>query len=197
MTFQHFQERLFQTGMVLLVFLSGFLFTSAEETTDPDSTDEALTEEDYACATALIEGSEAVLTEYFTFLDEYMKVDVPSSQQLESAMMFYRYVEDTLNNLYLDNASITGSGKSLSFANEELSTCRQKRDEYTLLARTALYKQVLGSSTYKTTFKFVDGLKVMNENLSNLSALFQQTFPGQFKQMDGGLKCYTTQCVSQ
>lgn len=193
MTFQSFQERFFQAGLLLLVFLSGFLFTSAEET---DGTED-LTQEDYACAIALIEGSEVVLTDYFTFLDEYMQVDVPSSQQLESATMYYRYVEDTLNNLYTDNAKIEGADKSFAFADEELAVCRQKRDEYILLARTALYKQVLGSSTYKTTFKFVDGLKVMNENLANLSSLFQETFPGQFMQMDNGLKCYTTQCVSQ
>lgn len=196
MTFHSFQERFFQAGLVLLVFLSGFLFTSAEETDGTEATED-LTQEDYACALALIEGSEAVLTDYFTFLDEYMQVDVPSSQQLESATMYYRYVEDTLNNLYADNAKIEGSDKSFAFANEELATCRQKRDEYILLARTALYKQVLGSSTYKTTFKFVDGLKIMNENLANLSSLFQETFPGQFMQMDNGLKCYTTQCVSQ
>lgn len=193
MTFERFQQRFFQFSLMALLFSSGFFWTSAEESVTEQSLS---TDKDYACAQALIQGSAAVLEEYFTFLDEYFKVNTPSSEQIADAMLFYRYVEDALHNLYADNAQIRSNG-SLAFANQELAICRAKRDEYLMLARTALYAQAMGSATYKTTFQFVDGLKIMNEDMIEMFNLFQTTFPGLFKQMDSGLKCYASQCISR
>ncbi len=196
MTFERFQERLFQIGLLALIFLSGFLWTSAEES-DTEAPAESFTAEDYACAQAVVAGGEELMEAYFVFLDQYFKIDTPSSEQLADTMTFYRFVEDSIYNLYTQNAQLSGSDKTLGFAGQELAVCRQKRDEYLLVAQTALYKQVMGSATYKTTFQFVDGLKIMNENLAALSTVFQETFPGQFIQMDNGLQCYASQCITQ
>lgn len=173
--------------LVLPLFFGG-LAGAADST---DSTDTS-----FECTTTLMNQGSSLLESYSTFLNEYFQADKASSDQLQDAMMFYRYVEDSLYSLYADNAT-PKDGQSLSDVNSELTFCRYVRDQYLAYAKVLLTRQMQGSSVSKTTFKIVDGLKAMNEDLRNFSGTFQRTFPMVFNKMDNGLTCYPRDCVTQ
>ncbi len=184
------------TLFIFILLLSTSLLMSGLVFAEDSGTDTATDAADYACASTMIESGSELLEAYQTFLNEYFQVDTPSSSQLEDAMMFYRYVEDSLQNLYAANSNID-SNQSLDIANQELSFCRFVRDQYSEYAKVLLKRQMNGSAVSKTTFKVVDGLKVMNEDLADLSETFQATFPNVFNKMNAGLVCYPHDCVTQ
>lgn len=187
------QKQFFQVGLLILFFVGGFVGVQADETTATDT--ETVT--DNVCASALAAQSIIILDDYETFLDQYTKVNTPTSEQFENALMYYRYVEDNLRKLYNLNANISGFNKTSAFATQQLSSCRKVRDGIIEYARALLPISLSGSTTSKTTFQFVDGLKVMNEDLKDMSLLFQSTFPGQFTEMSNALPCYAHECLSK
>ncbi len=185
------QKRFFQASLLLLFFVSSVLWVKAAEE------DETGTQEDYVCASTLSEESAVLLSTYQDTMDQYTKVDTPTSEQFENALLYYRYVEDSIRKLYDANATVSGFNKTLAFSSGELSACREMRDSLIQYARVPLSLFLNASSASKTTFKLVDGLKVMNEDLKDMSLLFQSTFPGQFTEMSNALPCYAHQCLSK
>lgn len=187
------QKRFFQVGLLLLCFVGSFVGVRADETASTVDPKDA----DNECAASLLQSSLALLDEYESFLDQYTKVDMPTSEQFENALLFYRYVEDSLRTYYDINANISEYNGTVSFANSELSSCRKVRDGIIEFSRAILTRFLAGSTTSKTTFEFVDGLKAMNEDLKDMSLLFQSTFPGQFTEMSNAFPCYAHECLSK
>lgn len=186
------QKRFFQVSLLLLVFMGSFIGVRADE-----STSAAETVADNLCAQTLANSSAVILTEYESFIDQYTKVDKPTSEQFDNALLFYRYVEDSIRKLYDSSAEISGFNGTTAFANEQLASCRQVRDGIIEFARSYLTTFISGSTASKTTFKVVDGLKAMNSDLKDMSYLFQSTFPGQFTEMSNALSCYAHECLSK
>lgn len=184
-----FESRLFLLASSLLVVFLGLFSSLAAET-------ETTSEEDYLCAQAMVEQGGEIVEAYEEFLNEYFLIDNPSSNQVEEAMDFYRYVEDSLMNLYASSLN-AGRGKALDFVSSEVTYCSTIRDQYIDYARVLLQKQALSSANTKTVFEVVDGLKVMNEDLEEFSEVFMETFPGIFNQMNNALPCYARQCITQ
>ncbi len=189
------QKQFFQVALLLLFFVGSFVGVRADESTSTETATEA--EADNKCAYSLAQGSLALLDEYKSFIDQYTKVDTPTSEQFENALLFYRYVEDTIRKFYNIYAEVSGYNGTVSFANTELSSCRKVRDGIIEYSRNILTQFLAGSTTSKTTFEFVDGLKAMNEDLKDMSLLFQSTFPGQFTEMSNALPCYAHECLSK
>lgn len=190
-----FESILFLLCVAILIVLAGVLFVFADET--EDETTEATSEEDYLCAQTMVDQGYEVVSSYEEFLNEYFLIDNPSSNQVEEAMDYYRYVEDTLMNLYNSSMGVQLSGKALDSASSETTYCSTIRDQYIDYARMLLQKQALSSANTKTVFEVVDGLKVMNEDLEEFSEVFMETFPGIFNQMNSALPCYARQCITQ
>lgn len=184
------QKRFFEASLLLLFFVSSSLWVRADETVTGE-------ESDYACASTLAEASVPLLDTYQEIINEYTKVDAPTSDQFEDALSYYRYVEDTIRKTYDSSAQVTGYNKTMSFSSNELSSCRRMRDSLIEYARVPLTLFLNGATTSKTTFVFVDGLKAMNEDLRDMSLLFQSTFPAQFTEMSNALPCYAHTCLSQ
>ncbi|QQR54754.1 hypothetical protein IPG41_06235 [Candidatus Peregrinibacteria bacterium] len=187
------QKRFIQSSLVVLLLLSSTLWVQADESNSL----ELYGVEDYACAANLAAAAAPILENYENVMDQYMKVDEPTSEQFENAFMLYRYVEDSIQEEYQNNATTLGVNKSLSFSNEELSVCRNMRDQLLEYSRSFISIFISGASASKTTFEFVDGLKSMNADLKDMSLLFQRTFPGQFVEMSNALPCYAHQCLTQ
>ena len=185
------QKRFFQISLLLVFFVSSALWVRADESETSGE------EEDYVCASTLAEASVPLLDTYESVMDQYTKVDAPTSDQFEDALMFYRYVEDTIRSNYDASANVSGFNKTIAFSNQELSSCRRMRDSLIDYARVPLTLFLQGSTVSKTTFKFVDGLKATNEELRDMSLMFQSTFPGQFTEMSNALPCYAHTCLTQ
>ncbi len=190
------QKRFFQVSLLLLFFVGSFVGVRADDESTTASADvEAVV--DNLCASNLAADSGLILESYEAFLDEYTKVDNPTSEQFENALLFYRYVEDSIRKLYDTHADVSGYTETASFANDQLSSCRKVRDGIIEYARNLLPIFLSGSTTSKTTFEFVDGLKSMNDDLKDMSMLFQSTFPGQFTEMSNAFTCYAHECLSK
>jgi len=187
------ESRFFLLCIALFISVQGLFYVMAAET-DTEETDEEAT--DYACSQTMIDQGGAIVEGYQEFLDGFFNVDAPTSDQLEDAMDFYRYIEDSLLSLYRSASAVTDSGaKTTEFASKELTNCAYLRDQYIEFARALLQKQALGSAYSKTTFEVVDGLKALNEDLDDLSKEFSEVFPGAFHQMNNALPCYARQCI--
>jgi len=175
----------------------GLFYAFAEDTEGSGAT------EDYACVQYISEQSFPVLQNYEDFLNEYFQIDKPTSSQTEKAMDYYRYVEDTLNAIYNDSLKAARGlfskedNTTLDQSNAEVTYCSSIRDQYLRAAQVLLERQVLSSASSKRTFKMVDGLKIMNEDLGDFSQEFLETFPGIFNQMNNALPCYARQCITQ
>lgn len=187
------QKRFFQSSLLFLLLVGSTVWVQADES----NSTALFGVEDYQCAADLSSTISPVLETYQTVMYQYTNVDTPSSEQFENAFMLYRYVEDTIRKAYDTSAEITGYNKSLDFVGEELSACREMREGLIAYARTFLSKYISGSTASKTTFEFVDGLKVMNEDLKDMSLLFQSTFPGQFTEMSNGFTCFAHDCLTK
>ena len=186
------ESRFFLFCIALFISVQGLFYVMAAET-DTEETEEAT---DYACSQTMIDQGGAIVEGYQEFLDGFFNVDAPTSDQLEDAMDFYRYIEDSLLSLYRSASAVTDSGaKTTEFASKELTNCAYLRDQYIEFARALLQKQALGSAYSKTTFEVVDGLKALNEDLDDLSKEFSEVFPGAFHQMNNALPCYARQCI--
>ncbi len=190
------ESRLFLLCIALLISVQGLFFAFAEETESEESLEE--TQADYACAQMLIDSGSAIVEGYEEFLNEFFKIDYATSNQVGDAMDFYRYVEDSMNDLYETVASVDSDGsKSTGFASAELTYCSLIRDQYIAYARALLQKHALASANSKTTFEVVDGLKVLNADLEDFSEAFLEVFPGAFNQMSNALPCYARQCITK
>jgi hypothetical protein len=152
------------------------------------------TAEDNACAKAMQEDGYKIVEAYEQLLDEYFKIDVPSSGQINSAMTFYRATRDALDGVYAHSLNLQGR-KSLEFAVVEAATCTDIKNKYMTYISELLQRYLLGSAVSKSTFTIVDGLKATNKDLDDLSSLFHSVFPASFDHMDSALPCYARRCI--
>jgi len=177
----------------LLIALGVWLSTSSILISADEHNGET-SDDDYACAQHMLDNAPDLIDNYETFLNELFQVDQPSSEQVESAMTFYRYVETTLNNMF-EVANSFDVVKSIDSASSEVAYCTYIRDQYIDYARLLLNQQVLGSGSSKRTFQVVDGLKAINEGLEEFVLDFVGTFPTMFNKMNNALPCYASQCI--
>lgn len=175
----------------------------AEDTADPADTSSDMTdpasEEDYACGKNMLADGKEFVGEYMNFLDAYFKQDEPSSDQIEIAMEFYRYTEDSLMNIWAKHADLSNAevGKTLDLAISEYTYCTSIRDNLILESKLLLQAYARYSAESKRTFQVIDGLKAINEKLRVLSGDFSEVFPGKFAKMDSSLKCYAKECITK
>ncbi|MFA5855387.1 MAG: hypothetical protein WC846_03865 [Candidatus Gracilibacteria bacterium] len=176
--------------VAILVAASPFVYKKMISYANTTITDE----EDNACAKAMQDEGYKIVEAYEEMLDEYFKIDVPSSQQINSAMVFYRATRDSLNGLYIDSLNL-GGRKSLEFAVAEAATCTDIKNKYMTYVGALLQRYLLGSAVSKSTYTIVDGLKAMNKDIEDLSTVFHNVFPAVFDQMNNALPCYARQCI--
>lgn len=150
---------------------------------------------DLACTIQVAEEAGAFYESYAEFLDQYFKIDSPSSDQVETAMTRYRYYEEAVQASYEKAAQIKGSER-IGLNTEEFERCVAVRDEKIALGRGLLQAYAMQSAGSKRTFKFVDGLKVINENMEFLAEDFYMIFPRIFEKMNSALPCYAKECIS-
>jgi hypothetical protein len=191
-----YRKIILNIALLLSLTLCAFVIVFAADTDEPEDSSAVSAEEDYACAKNMVDTGFETISSYEEVLDEFFKVDVPSSEQLESAMTLYRATRDSINGIYLKSLQISGV-KSLTIAADEAAVCTEKRDQYLKYIKVLLQRFLLGSASSKSTFQIVDGLKVMNEDLSDFSEVFYSTFPKVFNQMNNQMPCYARQCLTQ
>lgn len=151
---------------------------------------------DLECTKKVAEEGSAFYQDYADFLDQYFKIDAPSSDQVETAMTRYRYYEEAVQSSYESAAKIKGAS-TISLNQNEFTRCIALRDEKIALGRGLLQAYAMQSAGSKRTFKFVDGLKAINDNMEILAENFYMTFPRMFEKMNSALPCYAKECVSE
>lgn len=178
---------------LLLLSQSNILLSNASE----DEVDEEFVATDNICEQVMIEQGEIFITAYQDFLTGYFKQDEPSSDLLEEALEYYRFVEAALIGIFNTQFDTGREGYQDDFEStfDEVSNCARVRDEYISFAGLLLQAQMLQSGTSKRTYKIIDGLKALNENLSDFSVDFNATFPRMFTKMDNALPCYAKECI--
>ncbi len=192
--FKNLENRLFLLCAALVLTFNGLLYAFAAETEEETST--IVSGVDYTCTYNVTQEAFAVLESYQTFLDDYFKAVTPSSEQVDAAMKYYRFVEASIEDIYDKYADVQGN-YSLEASADALSNCAKVRDEYIDVARVLLQKQTIASANSKRTFLFVDGLKATNEHLDQFSGEFNALFPAYFNQFNNALPCYAHQCITQ
>lgn len=195
--FKHFENRLFLLCAALVLTFNGLLYAMAAETDEETESVSTVTQGiDYACTYNLTQEAYTAVESYQTFLDDYFKAVTPSSEQVEHAMRYYRFVEASIEASYDKYADVQGN-YSLEASEDALSNCSTVRDQYIDLAQVLLQKQVIASANSKRTFLFIDGLKATNEHLDQFSGEFNALFPAYFNQFNNALPCYAHQCIVQ
>lgn len=189
------ENRFFLLCTALVLVLNGLFYAFAAEDTEEESYT-VVDGVDYACGQAVAEDAVVIVQSYKRFLDEYFQVDRPSSKQVDDAMSFYRYVRTSIQKSYDQNLNVR-KNDTLESATVANNYCSYVRDQYIAAAQALLEKQVILSSNSKRTFKVVDGLKAINENMDRFSEDFNGIFPGLFRQLDHDLPCYARQCIVQ
>lgn len=177
---------------IIAISLIIFLFTAvtnAEESTGGE-------EDPWQCATSVATEASVSLDNYLTFLEDYYKIDTPSSEQVENGMSRYRFFIDEVQESF-QNASAPQGGKTFEDIDASYTYCKYVRDQYLNFGKKLLTVFAIQSANSKRTYKVVDALKAINENMSDFSLEFSQTFPQMFQQMDNALPCYAKSCQTK
>lgn len=190
---QKLESRLFLLCLSLMLVFNGLFYALAEETTGETVATE-IEGVDYACGQAVTEQASVLIDSYQTFLDDYFKVDTPSSSQVDHAMRYYRYMESSIEAIYENNLDLYAN-TTLQDSTQASSDCAGRRDFYLDVARALLQKQVIASANSKRTFEVIDGLKIMNADLEEFSDEFNAVFPAYFNKFNNALPCYARQCI--
>jgi hypothetical protein len=151
---------------------------------------------DYYCSQTVQAVGAVLLVDYQTFLSTFFATDTPSSGQLEDGLRFYRYVEDSLWEAYAKGSAVQ-ERSALSVATQSEEDCARVRDQYLQASRFLLERHLLGSAASKPTFKMVDGLKIMNQDLENFTTAFREVFPDLVSSMSSQFQCYLRDCVTR
>lgn len=173
---------------VLVIMLAAN--TSADESADTAA------EEWLACGDTVATESSAVLDDYLTFLEEYYKIDTPSSEQVENGMTRYRFYMNAVRESF-EKASAPQGGKTFESIDSSYIYCQDIRDQYLNFGKKMLTVFAIQSANSKRTYKVVDALKAINEKMSDFSLEFSQTFPQMFQEMDDALPCYAKSCQTK
>lgn len=151
---------------------------------------------DYACANLLVSEASPLLFEYTEVMDQFFSDTAPSSEQTESAFLYYRALQETVESLYARGVQLDNTGR-FDLVAEELTRCTQIRNQYLDYTRTILDGYVLGSSNVKQRYAILDSLSAFNEEMSTLSRQFHSALPALLNRMDSALPCYARQCLTQ
>lgn len=193
--FSTFENRLFLLALAFVLVLSILPFASAEED-EAESTPVIASGVDYACGQTMMEKGIVVIESYEAFLDDYFKSVIPSSEQVEHGMRYYRFVEDSLQSIYEKNVDVQAND-TLEKSGAAITYCASIRDQYIDLAQMLLQKQAISSANSKRTFSVIDGLKAMNEDMEVYADEFHAVFPAFFNQFNNALPCYARQCITK
>jgi len=162
------------------------------------ASEEDVSEEDvdFECAAYMIEHGNVLVDLYSQSMAEIFQQDVPSSDLIEKSSEFYRVIEYALTKIFEEGLDKTGY-KSFDTSSSEVSYCAEVRDQYINYAQLVLSEQALQSGASKQTFIIVDGLKSINESLSDFQLDFANVFPVVFNKMSNALPCYARQCITK
>ncbi len=164
--------------------------------TSADESNETSDDLSSACAKSVIAESRPALTDYLTFLEEYYKIDTPSSEQIENGMTRYRFYVAAVRDSF-EKASAPQGGKTFEEVGDSYAYCKNIRDQYLNFGKKLLTVFAIQSANSKRTYKVVDALKAINEKMSDFSLEFSQTFPQMFQKMDDALPCYAKACQTK
>lgn len=179
-------------GLSLMLVTGSGMISAAEGDASSAETDAY----DEQCADIVIAKGQEMLTQYETFLDEYFNKNVPSSNQVNQAMKYYRYVQDTMHETYADAMGVN-SGETFDDFNAQNSVCVEERDKVINTAGIIFQAYVNNSVSTKQTAAMVDALNDLNNNMEGLSSDFHSTFPNLFTSMSNALPCYAQKCISK
>lgn len=194
---KNFENKLFLACAALVLTFNGLLYTFAEETDEETTEAVTITDTvDYQCGYNVMQEASVVVDSYQTFLDDFFKLATPSSDQVEDAMKYYRFIESSIQRIYEKNLKVTAN-QTLDDSVTASTYCAYVRDQYLDFAKAMMQRQVIASSNSKRTFTMIDGLKVTNENLETFSSDFTEVFPGFFNQFNNALPCYARRCITK
>ena len=178
---------LFTAWMVL----PSLAFVNVEVEVEADSS------QSYYCAQQLTALGDQLISDYSTFLDAQTRDIEDNSDKLVLVMTYYRYVVGTMEDNFDVWVYDDLTGESLSSSTEEYQHCSYVRDYYITVADSMLRTFYIASTSSKTTFQVIDGLKSMNSELMGLSDRFHASFPTMFNKFDNAFPCYVNSCVGR
>ena len=185
--------------MALISGMLGFVFgtgnVNAEESSGTVS-EETQAQEDLLCAQNVAAAASSALDDYILFLDEYFKIDKPSSEQIEDGITRYRYFVKAVNDSF-DYEAVPVADKAISRNVDSYSYCIYVERQYLEFGKKLLTVFSLSSANSKRTYKMVDALKAINEQMSDFSRVFSSVFPQMFQKMDNALPCYAKSCITK
>ncbi|MBU0981467.1 hypothetical protein KKC94_02125 [Patescibacteria group bacterium] len=167
---------------------------SGSGSTEYDATMQGM---DYYCGEKVNEVAKEQVSAYAEFLTAFFQEYDESSEQVTDAMEYFRYVQDEIDKVYEENRVKQGGGTTLETAFYEYNYCKKVHDDWMDLAQELLQAHSLQSSNSKRTFRMIDAMKSMNENMDALSNDFNRVFPGSFKKMDSQLQCFVPECITK
>ena len=195
--FKKIENKFFLLCAALVLVFNGFFYSFAAETdTVAEDVPVIVDGADQQCATHVKEESQQVVDSYQTFLDDYFKAITPTSEQVDGAMKYYRFMEFSINEIYKKYLQ-QDQNLSLTSSLQASTRCAYMRDLYLDVAKALMEKQVISSANSKRTFLVVDGLKAMNADMDTFSDQFNAVFPGYFNQFNNALPCYAHQCINK
>ena len=112
-------------------------------------------------------------------------------------MSFYRYVTGTLDDRFEELIVDDLEGESLESSTDEYEYCNEIKEQYIMIADSMLRTFYVSSSSSKTTFQVIDGLKAMNTDLESMSQSFHATFPSMFNKFSNAFPCYIQSCITR
>ncbi len=146
------------------------------------------------CSTQMsTKGLEHLVT-YQNLLNEFFLADKETHLQIAEAQEFFRTFETEVQKIFETYSVPTVAGTQDDATNDRL-TCAFYRDQLVRYAQVSLKAHTLGSANSKRTFKFRDGLDIINADLEDFSKVYFETFPTIFTRMDSALPCYVKQCL--
>ena len=195
-------KKLITFSVVLLITLTGVInSTQAEETSTSDTSTTETSAATYSpidvtCATTVATDASKALDDYISFLDQYFKINTPSSGQTYEAMQRYRLFVLTISDSF-ETASTPQGGVSFKSTGDAYSYCSTIKQEYINFGRRLLKIFSLQSGNSKKTYMFIDGLKALNTEMREFSDDFYLLFPAAFKKMDDGMPNFTKACITK
>lgn len=181
------------SGVIGFVFGTGSI-SYAEETTS--TTDTTQSEEDLVCAQNVATAASSALDDYILFLDEYFKIDKPSSEQIEDGITRYRLFVKEVNDSFNWEA-VPVSNRTIARNVDSYTYCDYVTKQYLEFGKKLLTVFSLSSANSKRTYKMVDAMKAINEKMSDFSLEFSGVFPQMFQKMDNALPCYAKSCITK
>lgn len=168
------------------------------EDSETETTEEEAVEAELKCASEVMLNGQALLEEHAAFLDTYLQsTEDPTSDQVEIAMNYYRYVEDSLMKVYKAHSDFSyfESGDDIGELYESDDYCESVLEQYLEVNAELLQTFATRMGGGKQAIKALDAMIILNDHLGELQLNFIDTFPGSFNQMNNALPCYAKACI--